>query len=77
MGDALDEKGEISVLRIQRQGVEFTYQGEVFVRERESSGSGGTRPATPKPSAGKPGPAKPASAGVHLLEATPKAAAPR
>lgn len=62
-GDKVDEKGDVVVHLIQRDGVQFLYKGEVFLRQRSMgpapSGKPGARPAgAGKPSAagGKPGP---------------------
>lgn len=38
-GDPVDEKGEVVVSKIRRDGVVFTYKGEAFVRERGLSGN--------------------------------------
>ena len=50
IGEPLDDKKEVHVHRVLRGGVEFTFQGEVFFRERHTGGK-------PKPG---PGAARPA-----------------
>ena len=57
IGDPIDDKKEITVHRVFRGGVEFSYQGEVFQRDRAHAGGapkGGAKPAPGKPPASVP-----------------------
>ncbi len=58
-GDPLDEKGEVVVHGIERDGVTFLYKGEVFLRQRQMGGAPAVKPG------GKPAPAKPAGTGAR------------
>lgn len=51
IGDPIDDKKEIQVHRVFRGGVEFTYQGEVFLRDR---GHKGGAPKAPPKGGGRP-----------------------
>lgn len=55
-GDPVDEKGDVTVAQIRRDGVVFSYQGETFLRERFTAGQP-KAPAGPKPAL-RPEPAK-------------------
>ena len=57
VGDAVDTAGEVRVLAVRREGVDFTYKDEVFTRLRHSGGGSGVPgKVAPKPPKGPKAP---------------------
>jgi hypothetical protein len=49
LGEGIDTAGEVRLVAVRRDGVDFVYRGETFTRQRHSGGASGAAPkATPK-----------------------------